>query len=109
MERMMEIVNIPDLPHNELVLIIKQGAILRLPYLESRLLQAKAQIRYFEEKYGVTLSVLKSQGLPEDAGYEMHEDFIEWEYWDDVLRETGLAVKGVKALLEKVGGAIDVH
>lgn len=27
---------------------------------------------------------MERDGLPDDAGYEMHEDFIFWEYWNDV-------------------------
>jgi hypothetical protein len=55
------------------------------------------------------VETLKSQGLPEDAGYETHEDFIEWEYWDDVLRETETVVRSIKALLEQLEGTVDVH
>jgi len=102
MGRVLEIREMAELPAEELRSILRQGAILRLPYLEGRLLQAREQIRRFEEKYKTKLDTFKSQGLPENAGYEMHEDFIEWEYWDDVLRETETAVKAIKALLKKV-------
>jgi hypothetical protein len=60
-------------------------------------------------KYQTTVETLKSQGLPEAAGYEMHEDFIEWEYWDDVLRETETVVRSIKALLEQLEGTVDIH
>lgn len=109
MERMIEVVDMAELPGEELASILRQGAVLRLPYLEGRLLQAREEVKRFEEKYRTTLDALKSQGLPEDADYEVHEDFIEWEYWDDVLRETEMAVKGIKALLEKVEGAIGIR
>ena len=109
MERMIEIVDMAALPAEELASILKQGAILRLPYLEGRLLQAREQVKRFEEKYRTTLDTLKSQGLPEAANYEMHEDFIEWEYWDDVLRETEMSVRGIKSLLERVGEAIGIR
>ena len=33
----------------------------------------------------------------------MHEDFIEWEYCD-VLRETGMTVKAIKAVKGSRGG-----
>ena len=109
MGREVEIREMAELPAEELTSILRQGAILRLPYLEGRLLQAREQVKRFEEKYKTTLDSLKSQGLPEDADYEMHEDFIEWEYWDDVLREIEAAVKAVKTLLERVEGAIGIH
>ena len=109
MGSVVEIREMAELPVEELTSILRQGAILRLPYLEGRLLQASEQAKLFEEKYGTTLDNLKSQGLPDDADYEMHEDFIEWEYWDDVLRETGMTVKVIKALLERVEGAVVIR
>jgi hypothetical protein len=41
MESIVKILERIDMPTAELVCIVKQGAILRLPYLEGRLLQAK--------------------------------------------------------------------
>lgn len=92
-----------NLPEEELVPILKQGAVLRLPYLESRLVQAEQHVLFFEEKYAITLDRLRTQGLPDDAGYEMHEDFIEWEYWNDSLNKIRVSVRQVKAMLEKIG------
>ncbi len=43
---------------------------------------AQNQIRQYEQKYNTTLSALPD-GLPNDADFEMHEDFIEWEFWVD--------------------------
>ena len=91
-----------NLPSRELASIFKQGAILRLPYLEGRLLLARKNVRNYEQKYENTLKQLKTNGLPEDAGYEMHEDFIEWEYWEDVILENEKTVKHVKELLKEV-------
>jgi len=109
MDSIVKVLEMADLPDEELACIVKQGAILRLPYLEARLLQAREHVKSFTTKYGTTLHDLRSQGLPENAGYEMHEDFIEWEYWGDVLQETGIVVKNVKALLEKLEDASDVR
>ncbi|MBI3800959.1 MAG: hypothetical protein HY268_28785 [Deltaproteobacteria bacterium] len=82
---------------------------MRLPYLEGRVLQAQERIRRFEEHYKTTLENLKTRGLPENADYAMHEDFIEWEYCHDVLHETEMTVHSIKALLEKLEGAGDLH
>lgn len=90
---MVNIWDAADFPAEELASIFRQGAILRLPYLESRLLRAQEQIRRFEEKHETTLAALKYRGLPDDAGYELHEDFIEWEYWSDVSHKTGMTIK----------------
>ena len=46
----------------------------------------QAQIQRYEQKYSTTLATLLQQGLPYDADYQMHEDFIEWEFWVGKLR-----------------------
>lgn len=102
MRRISDVKKITNIPPREVASIFKQGAILRLPYLEGRLLQARKNVRNYEQKYKNTLNQLKTNGLPEDAGYEMHEDFIEWEYWQDVLLENENIVKHVKELLKEV-------
>jgi len=91
-----------EISQKELSTILRQGAILRLPFLEGRLMQARDNIRNLERKYNTTLKQLKAKGLRNDAGYEMHEDFIEWEYWDDVCKETGENVEHIKKFLKEV-------
>lgn len=76
-----------EIPPEELESILHQGALLRLPFLEGKLNQATARITDFEKKYHITLSKLKQQGLPANADYEFHEDFIEWEYWVETRRK----------------------
>ena len=39
----------------------------------------------------------------------MHKDFIEWEYWSDVLHKTVLTVRNVKTLLQKVEETVGVR
>ncbi len=41
------------------------------------------EIRFFEEKYRMTLSELEEEGLPDNADYEMHEDYILWHHWSE--------------------------
>jgi len=91
-------IELADLPQKELAAIFKQGAVLRLPYLEGRLLKAEREIQLFKKKHKTSLAKLKSSGLPDNAGHEMHEDFIEWEYWDDVLTETKETIVQIKKL-----------
>jgi hypothetical protein len=109
MEKMVKVMDMVELPAEELSLILKQGAILRLPYLEGRLLQAKERVSRFEEKYRTTVEALRDEGLPDDAGYELHEDFIEWEYWSDVLHKTGLTVENIKVILARMEESIAVY
>jgi len=102
MRTISDVKKITNIPPREVASIFRQGAILRLPYLEGKLLQARKNVKNFELKYKNTLNQLKANGLPEDAGYEMHEDFLEWEYWEDVLLENENIVKHVKELLKEV-------
>ncbi len=88
------------LPEEELTSIVRQGALLRLPYLEGRLQSAQTEAERFEEKYHTTLSHLKQQGLPNDANYEFHEDFIEWEYWTDQISRLQETTAQIRLLLD---------
>ncbi len=64
------------------------GTAFRLLGLQKQLAQAQENVMGFEAKYGTTLGVLETEGLPEDASYEMHEDYVEWHYWAKVREKT---------------------
>jgi len=76
------------LPREDQEEIFNIGTAFRVLDLQKRLAQAQENVRRFEAKYGSTLDMLESQGLPEDADYEMHEDYIEWHYWAKVRERT---------------------
>jgi hypothetical protein len=82
----------------EKVRVISHGVALRLSDLQKRHFLAGGKVRHYEEKYHTVLEVLEAEGLPEDAGYEMHEDYVMWQHWNDVLRETAERI----AVLEKI-------
>jgi hypothetical protein len=65
-----------SLPREEREAIISHGTALRLSNLRKRLFLAESKGRHFEEKYRATLAQLDADGLPDDADYEMHEDYI---------------------------------
>ena len=73
-----------SLPPEERDAIISHGVALRLSNLRKRLFLAESKVRHFEEKYKVTLAQLDADGLPDDANYEMHEDYIMWHHWSTV-------------------------
>jgi len=73
-----------SLPREERKSIISHGTALRLSDLRKRLFLAESKVRHFEEKYQVALTQLDADGLPDDADYEMHEDYIMWHHWADV-------------------------
>jgi len=77
-----------SLPREERKTIISHGTALRLSNLRKRLFLAESKVRHFEEKYRVTLSQLDTDGLPDDANYEMHEDYIMWHHWAAVANKT---------------------
>lgn len=55
-------------------------------------------MRYFEEKYHTTLARLDTDGLPDNADFEMHENFVMWHHWHEVSETLRKDV----ALLEKI-------
>lgn len=61
--------------------IITHGAAFRLSDLRNRLLLAQSKIEQFQTKYGSSLAEIESDGLPDNADYEMHEDYIFWHHW----------------------------
>ena len=68
--------------------VISHGVALRLSDLQKRLFLAKSKVQRFEDKYHTTLEELDAQRLPNDASYEMHEDYIMWHHWAEVVGET---------------------
>jgi len=108
MEATVKILDWVELPTFELIPILRQGAVLRLPYLESRLWEAQAQVKVFEDKYATTFAELNARGLPDNASYEMHEDFIEWEYWGEVVQETAAALHNIETILAKIEESVRV-
>ncbi len=81
-----------SLPREERETIISHGTAIRLSNLKKRLFLAESKVQHFEEQYKITLAQLDAQGLPDDAGYEMHEDYIMWHHWaavaDKIKKDT---------------------
>ena len=75
------------LPREEREAIISHGVVLRLSGLKKRLFLAESKVAHFEKQYQTTLSKLEGEGLPDDAGYEMHEDYIMWHHWASVINK----------------------
>ncbi len=76
-----------SLPREEREVIIRHGVAFRLSDLRKRLFLAESKVRHFEEKYKSTLDQLDLNGIPDDASYEMHEDYIMWHHWDAVVHK----------------------
>jgi hypothetical protein len=67
--------------------VISYGVALRLSHLKKRLFLAESKIRHFKEKYRISLGELEARGLPDDADYEMHEDYVMWQHWAGVANK----------------------
>ena len=76
-----------SLPREKREAIITHGAAFLLADLRNRLFLAESKIRFFEEKYLASLSQLDADGLPDGAGWEIHEDYILWHHWAQVAEE----------------------
>jgi hypothetical protein len=109
MDTIVSVMDIAELPAQEMLSILRQGSILRLPHLEARLRQAEERVAGFETTYQTTLDVVLAQGLPDDADYQFHEDFIEWEYWQEVFRETRTIIENVNLILKKAEESSVLH
>ena len=72
------------LPPLEREAIITHGAAIRTSSLKQRLFLAESKVRSFQEKYLTTLDALNKSGLPDQAGAEMHEDYLMWLHWAEV-------------------------
>jgi len=90
---------VKELPPEEQEELIKRGAFLRLTELKKRLDIAKLRIKEFGIKYRTTFTELSKRGLPETAGYEMHEDFMEWKHWIKVSQETDRIIKKISKII----------
>ena len=66
------------LPSQEWEHIIRLGTERHAEELEGKLRIARAHIAEFERKYRMTFAQLQRVGLPDDAGLEAHEDYVEW-------------------------------
>ena len=74
-----------NLSPEEQAKVVEYGAMLRLADLRRQLLQAQTTIKELGAKYQTTLTQLSSEGLPDDAGYEMHEDYILWHHYTEKI------------------------
>jgi hypothetical protein len=85
------------LPPEEQAKIVEYGAMLRLADLRRQLAHAQSVIKEMQAKYNVTLADWERDGLPDDAGYAMHEDYIMWHHYTE---RAARAEKQIHALEE---------
>lgn len=87
-----------SLSAEEKVSVISHGVALRLAEWRKRLFLAESKVRFFDEKYRISLAELDEKGLPDDADHEMHEDYIMWHHWTEELKKARKQVKDLEAI-----------
>jgi hypothetical protein len=87
-----------SLPLEKQTAILSIGAAFRRLGLEKQLVWAKSKVQEFEARYHTTLGQLETEGLPDDADYVMHEDYVEWHYWSRVMERTQKTLDALVAL-----------
>ena len=78
--------------------IFSVGAAFHRLNLAKKTERAESKVCEPEARYHTTLAQLEAEGLPEDADYRMHEDYIEWHYWMG-LEQSQKALSTLSALL----------
>ena len=61
---------------------------------------AESKIRHFEEKYRATVAQFEARGLPDDADYEMHEDYVMWRHWAGVADKAKRDIVGLENIAQ---------
>ena len=87
-----------SLPDADKVSVITHGAALLLSEWKKRLFLAESKIRYFEDKYHSTLADIEKKGLPDDADFEMHEEYIMWHHWTDAASKARKRVSDLESI-----------
>jgi hypothetical protein len=82
--------------------ILSVGAAFHRLNLEKRLERSRSKVQALEAKYHTTLGQLESNGLPDDADYVMHEDYIEWHYWSRVLEQTSETLAALSVFIPEL-------
>ena len=85
-----------SLPREERETIIRHGVAFRVSDLKKRLFLAQSKVQQFEERYGTTLERLEVEGLPDDASYELHEDYIMWRHWVAVAQKAARHINSLQ-------------
>ena len=84
--------------------ILDVGVAFRRVEIEKKLARAQSIIQNFEKQFGMTFERLEEEGLPEDADYRMHEDYISWSHYTRVAKKAQETLRALDALSENRAG-----
>ena len=62
---------------------LRHVAFHRAKVKEAQYEMARGKVAEFEEKYGMDLAALREH-FPETGDMQIHEDWVEWNYWSEV-------------------------
>lgn len=92
------------LPPQEIKFLIKtsfyDSARKRLLQLKKEAREAKEKITFYEKKYGCSFRELDSKGLPNDAGSDEHDDYLDWFFWEQNYQRNQELIQQYYTLLE---------
>ncbi len=88
------------LPAQEWERIIQLGTDGHIKELEFELARSVKNIQTLETKYKMTFARLEEVGLPDNAGLEEHEDYVEWSSWEGYRAELNDKLDKLRALAQ---------
>lgn len=101
--------SVAALPLEERERLTRYGALVLARETESRLAFARQKLDAFERKYGMTLEKLNQVGLPDNAGLEEHEDYVEWSGWQSTNDEAKSVLANLRTILEASGAGYSLQ
>ncbi|MBW8048975.1 MAG: hypothetical protein FVQ77_01275 [Cytophagales bacterium] len=90
----------PELRDKLLTGALREVAAIQLKEKEVELGEAKKNILKFEQIYHGSFEGFKKT-LPKNADHKLHEDFVEWSFWNDVFNKAQSLVKDLRFVLGK--------
>jgi len=90
----------PELQEKLLAGAIREVASVQLREKEEDLDEARKNILEFERKYHKSFADFEKE-FPKEADHRLHEDLVEWSFWNDVFEKARELVKDLKFVLGK--------
>lgn len=90
-----------DLREKLLAGALRQITLAQLREKEEELKEARERVSKFEEKYKKSREDLEKD-FPPEADYIIHEDWIEWSYWCDMVKRIEGFVQDMKFSLGEI-------
>ena len=96
--------SIAALPSSERMILLNKGirfaARQRIGELQERIDALKTEIQKFEAKYKLSFKEFEEQILPEMEGWQIHEDYFDWEEAIEALEKYSQMIAILQRLLE---------